>query len=156
MDLYFFYNGIINIYNIYNKPQKLLTTEDKLILYDPLVLLHFEKYHKPNFKIQKLFSGGAAKLLAAAMGPKTENDNPNKKTGKKTGENNTGKNNTGNTKNTPKAESNDELKNKIGFMVKIIVLLLFSCIVPLLPWVAISYYTFKKLKARYDESILSL
>ena len=45
---------------------------------------------------------------------------------------------------------------KLGFFLKIMTMFLFVCLIPLLPWIALSFYTFKKIANHINTSIVSM
>ena len=45
---------------------------------------------------------------------------------------------------------------KLGLFLKIMTMFLFVCLIPLLPWIALSFYTFKKIATYVNTSIISM
>ena len=61
--------------------------------------------------------------------------------------------------NTNEADDDDsggQVMESIKMIIKFIVFISLLTIIPLAPFIAISYYSFKKLKLYYDERMLTL
>jgi hypothetical protein len=151
MDIYYFYNGINNIIKLALKDEKYLANS-KLILNDPLVILDFEDSN--NLK-----GGSALASKAKALASKAK-----EAIGKATGASPEYPTNQESNSNSPKAQSNNknelDPKQKALKILKVLFsivyyLCLFS-ILPLLPFIAISYYSFKRLKIFYNEQMDTL
>jgi hypothetical protein len=154
MDIYYFYNGINNILKLALKDKKYLANY-KLILNDPLVIIDFEDSNK-------LKGGATAVATGAVKNPEVISkikDVATKGTNKKDGSNesNSNKEKEGETEAEAEELSPKEQALKI---IKVLFsigyyLCLFS-ILPLLPFIAISYYSFKRLKIFYNEKMGTL
>jgi hypothetical protein len=169
MDIYYFYNGINNIIKLALKDKKYLANS-KLILNDPLVILDFQ--YSSNLK------GGAAVAATALKAvPTASKAGPAAKFAKV----HKAKNAIGTAKvpgeatNTQEAESNSNSSNEssnnedeeelspkekalkiIKVLFSIVYYLCLFSILPLLPFIAISYYSFKRLKIFYNEQMGTL
>jgi len=153
MDIYYFYNGINNIINLVTKNKKYLD-HLQIILNDPLVILDFKDYKK--------LKGGSGLISKGAkmFGKKGLNGNLSGIGSKIT--NTLGINNSGNKKENNNSNEKDSLsiKEKGLNILKILFLIvyylcLFS-ILPLIPFILISYYSFKRLKIFYNNQMSTL
>ena len=149
MDIYYFYNGINNILKLALKDKKYLDNY-KLILNDPLVIIDFESSSK--------LKGGASQAIAMiAKNPKVLEMAKDAMAGEK---------GTKSEPNTKESDSNnkeyDELSPKeqalqiLKVLFSIVYYLCLFSILPLLPFIAISYYSFKRLKIFYNEKMGTL
>jgi len=159
MDIYYFYNGINNIINLVSKNEKYLNYYE-LILNDPLVILDFKDYKKLKggsgliSKGAKMFGKKGLNGNLSGIGSKiTEtlglNDSGNKKD-----------NDSNNSNNSNNSNETESTKEKVLNILKILFLIgyylcLFS-ILPLIPFIAISYYSFKRLKIFYNNQMSTL
>jgi hypothetical protein len=50
----------------------------------------------------------------------------------------------------------EEIQEKLEFMGKIIIYILLAFLLPLLPWIALSYYTFKKVYQKFNDVIVTM
>jgi hypothetical protein len=160
MDIYYFYNGINNIINLVTKNKKYLD-HLQIILNDPLVIL--------DFKESKNLKGGASLITKGAkmFGKKGISNKSSGINDKLSGigskiTNTLGINNSGNKKENNNSNEKDSLsiKEKGLNILKILFLIvyylcLFS-ILPLIPFILISYYSFKRLKIFYNNQMSTL
>jgi hypothetical protein len=172
MDIFYFCNGITNIYNVLNKYNDELTYGDYMIMKDPLIILDFQDnivIDAPinNNILYNLIGGGKkAGKPPSKTNTKTNtksNVKSNSKSNSKTNDNG-GKSNSNNisseldeieSEKSP-TEETETLKNSIKLFVKVIVFLFFFFMLPLLPWIYLSLYTFRKIKNEYSTKIISL
>ena len=144
MDIYYFYNGINNIIKLALKDKKYLANY-KLILNDPLVILDFQS--SSNLKGGSALASKAKEAIGKATGAVPESPT-----------------NQESNSNSPKAQSNNknELDTKqkalkiLKVLFSIVYYLCLFIILPLLPFIAISYYSFKRLKIFYNEQMDTL
>jgi hypothetical protein len=150
MDIYYFYNGINNVINLLSKNEKYLDYYE-LILNDPLVIL--------DFKDSKKIKGGASLLSKGTQmfGKKGMTGIGNKVT-KTLGINgNDNGNKEHNNSNEDNSLSTKEKALKIlKFLFTIVYYLCLFSILPLIPFIAISYYSFKRLKIFYNNQMGTL
>ena len=152
MDIYYFYNGINNIINLISKNEKYLNHYE-LILNDPLVLL--------DFKYSKNLKGGSGLISKGTQmfGKKGMSGIGNKVT-KTLGINGNDNGNDNKENNNSNEDNSLSTKEKAFKILKILFsivyyLCLFS-ILPLIPFIAISYYSFKRLQIFYNNQMSTL
>lgn len=174
MDIYYFYNGINNIINLALKDKKYMDNYE-LIFNDPLVILDFNDSKKlkggagagavavgkellKDKQVQEeLKKAGKNTLEKTKKSSNGKKDNGESKNNKKTSDKNSESNSTTNVSNNNNDLSPKEKALKIIKILFTIVyyLCLFS-ILPLLPFLAISYYSFKRLKIFYNTQMGTL
>lgn len=168
----------MDIYNLYNFINNIMTTHSKikesLIMKDPLINLNLE------YNILKGGAPPAAAVAAATKTPppaaaktpptaaaktpptatptatptaaKTPGETPEAAKGNdsKGAENNDDDNDI-----KPKT-TEERIKELIGKFSKFIIILMFILLIPIAPFVALSYYSFKRLKSVYNKDIYTL
>lgn len=173
MDIYYFYNGINNIINLALKNKKYMDNSD-LILNDPLVILDFQD--SKNLK-----GGGppialAAKLLKnpkiqqaaqqVTKNPKVqqalEQATQSKDSSSKSKDNGDSSSikkqnkNENNSSNKQKTKPKEKALKVLKVLFSIVYYLCLFSILPLLPFIAISYYSFKRMKTFYNKQMGTL
>jgi hypothetical protein len=158
MDIYYFYNGINNIIKLALKDKKYVANS-KLILNDPLVILDFQ--YSSNLKGGTLSAVKAA--LQSSQGQKLAKDTISKgedaaKENNKNESSDTkdGEPNSTNTSNNEDEDPKEKALKIIKVLFTIVYYLCLFAILPLLPFIAISYYSFKRLKIFYNEQMGTL
>ena len=175
MDIYYFYNGINNIIKLALKDKKYLANS-KLILNDPLVILDFQ--YSSNLKggspaiatqlashpnVQQLAKNRIEKEKdrakdAAKDGAKDAAKDDAKENNKNESSDKEEKNstNTSNNKEEEELSPKEKALKIIKVLFTIVYYLGIFSILPLLPFIAISYYSFKRLKIFYNEQMDTL
>ena len=153
MDIYYFYNGINNIINLVSKNEKYLNCYE-LILNDPLVII--------DFKDSKKLKGGSGSISKGfnMFGKKGMNGNSSgigSKVTETLGLNDSGNKKTNNDSNeTESLSTKEKTLNILKILFLIIYYLCLFSILPLIPFIAISYYSFKRLKIFYNNQMSTL
>ena len=158
MDIYYFYNGINNIINLISKNEKYLNYYE-LILNDPLVILDFKDYKKlkggsglisKGFNMfgkkgKKGMNGISSGIVSKATETIGLNDSGNKN-----------KNENNDSNETESLSIKEKALKILKILFSIVYYLCLFSILPLIPFIAISYYSFKRLKIFYNNQMSTL
>ena len=144
MDIYYFYNGINNIINLFYKNPEKYNYGDLMIYRDPLVILELydpEYINKPLSINQHGGLGVKAAVTAVAAAPP-----PLEGSG--------GAGSFASGKSLVNKDIN--IIDSLKFLIKCLMFLIIGFLLPLAPFIAISYYSFVKLKLYYDTKFKTL
>ena len=167
MDIYYFYNGINNIIKLALKDEKYLAYS-KLILNDPLVILDFEDSSNlkggspikvaaqglkdPN--AQQAAKNAIRKAASSAKGASSESQTDQESSS--AAESNSNSQKESSNKEEKELSPKEKALKILKVLFSIVYYLCLFSILPLLPFIAISYYSFKRLKIFYNEQIDTL
>jgi len=151
MDIYYFYNGINNIINLISKNEKYLNYYES-ILNDPLVILDFKDFK--NLKGgTSLINKGAKMFGKKGISNKSKDNGESSSKNKSTKQQNKNENNSNNNEKTTSIE---KVLKILKVLFSIVYYLCLFSILPLLPFIAISYYSFKRMKTFYNKQMGTL
>jgi hypothetical protein len=171
MDIYYFYNGFNNILKLALKDKKYLANS-KIILNDPLVILDFEDYSNlkggnplllvSKAKVLASKAKGAIGKAKGAIGSAASSAKGAAPESTTDQEPVSAAESNGNSSKEPSNKEEKELSPKeqvlkiLKVLFSIVYYLCLFSILPLLPFIAISYYSFKRLKIFYNEEMGTL
>jgi hypothetical protein len=150
MDIYYFYNGINNIVNLILKNEKYLNYYE-LILNDPLVILDIKDHNNlkggmKGMKGMSSISSGINDKLSGFGNTIT----------KSLGINNSEKKKNNNSNENESLSIKDKGLKILKVLFSILYYLCLFSILPLIPFIVISYYSFKRLKIFYNNQMSTL
>ena len=161
MDVYRLYNSFSNIISILNKDIDDLTLKDQLVYEDPLAIIVLSDYKTINKKLNKINSNHKDLQMSMGGGLKKKVKNLIWEDEDKRVER---------MKNISEAEilkdydavtqdeggCNEASKDIFILVIKIVMVILLIIFLPIVPFIMVSYYSFKRLNAKLDEAVYIL